>query len=94
MKEMAVALPEIGTYAVVGALTLYLDFITIFFILRLLAAPRLALTVRRKMPQNKQTIERKKAFGRILRLSCARSGRRVVEAENFIYAIRTWTGRA
>ena len=43
MKEMAVALPDgrVGTYAVVGALTLYLDFINLFFfILRLLGGRR------------------------------------------------------
>ena len=35
MKHMAVALPEgrVGSYAVVGALTLYLDFINLFFFL-------------------------------------------------------------
>jgi uncharacterized protein len=39
LKQMAVALPDgrVGTYAVVGALTLYLDFINLFFfLLRLL----------------------------------------------------------
>ena len=43
MKQMAVALPDgrVGTYAVVGALTLYLDFINLFFfILRLLGGRR------------------------------------------------------
>ena len=43
MKEMAVALPDgrVGSYAVVGALTLYLDFINLFFfILRLLGGRR------------------------------------------------------
>ena len=43
MKEMAVALPEgkVGSYAVVGALSLYLDFINLFFfILRLFGGRR------------------------------------------------------
>ena len=43
MKEMAVALPDgrVGSYAVVGALTLYLDFINLFFfILRLFGGRR------------------------------------------------------
>ena len=43
LKEMAVALPEgrVGSYAVVGALSLYLDFINLFFfILRLLGGRR------------------------------------------------------
>jgi FtsH-binding integral membrane protein len=43
MKQMAVALPDgrVGAYAVVGALTLYLDFINLFFfILRLLGGRR------------------------------------------------------
>ena len=43
MKEMAVALPEgkVGSYAVVGALRLYLDFINLFFfILRLFGGRR------------------------------------------------------
>ena len=43
MKEMAVALPEgkVGSYAVVGALSLYLDFINLFFfILRLIGGRR------------------------------------------------------
>ena len=43
MKEMAVALPEgkLASYAVVGALSLYLDFINLFFfILRLLGGRR------------------------------------------------------
>jgi uncharacterized protein len=43
LKEMAVALPEgkIGSYAVVGALSLYLDFINLFFfILRLFGGRR------------------------------------------------------
>ena len=37
MKEMAVALPEgqVGSYAIVGALSLYLDFVNLFlFLLR------------------------------------------------------------
>ena len=35
LKEMAVALPDgrVGSYAVVGALSLYLDFINLFFFL-------------------------------------------------------------
>jgi FtsH-binding integral membrane protein len=43
LKQMAVALPDgrVGTYAVVGALSLYLDFINLFFfILRLLGGRR------------------------------------------------------
>ena len=43
MKEMAVALPDgrVGSYAVVGALSLYLDFINLFFfILRLFGGRR------------------------------------------------------
>ena len=43
MKEMAVSLPDgrVGSYAVVGALTLYLDFINLFFfILRLFGGRR------------------------------------------------------
>lgn len=43
LKEMAVALPEgkLGSYAVVGALSLYLDFINLFFfILRLFGGRR------------------------------------------------------
>ena len=43
LKEMAVALPDgrVGSYAVVGALTLYLDFINLFFfILRLFGGRR------------------------------------------------------
>jgi uncharacterized protein len=43
LKEMAVALPEgrVGSYAVVGALSLYLDFINLFFfILRLFGGRR------------------------------------------------------
>ena len=43
LKEMAVSLPDgrVGSYAVVGALTLYLDFINLFFfILRLLGGRR------------------------------------------------------
>ena len=43
LKEMAVALPDgrVGTYAVVGALSLYLDFINLFFfLLRLLGGRR------------------------------------------------------
>ena len=43
LKEMAVALPDgrVGSYAVVGALTLYLDFINLFFfLLRLLGGRR------------------------------------------------------
>jgi len=43
MKHMAVALPDgrVGAYAVVGALTLYLDFINLFFfILRLMGGRR------------------------------------------------------
>ena len=43
LKEMAVALPDgrVGSYAVVGALSLYLDFINLFFfILRLLGGRR------------------------------------------------------
>jgi FtsH-binding integral membrane protein len=35
LKQMAVALPDgrVGSYAVVGALSLYLDFINLFFFL-------------------------------------------------------------
>jgi FtsH-binding integral membrane protein len=35
LKEMAVALPDgrVGSYAIVGALSLYLDFINLFFFL-------------------------------------------------------------
>lgn len=43
LKEMAVALPDgrVGSYAVVGALSLYLDFINLFFfLLRLLGGRR------------------------------------------------------
>jgi FtsH-binding integral membrane protein len=43
LKHMAVALPDgrVGTYAVVGALSLYLDFINLFFfVLRLLGGRR------------------------------------------------------
>ena len=43
LKEMAVALPDgrVGSYAVVGALSLYLDFINLFFfILRLFGGRR------------------------------------------------------
>jgi FtsH-binding integral membrane protein len=43
LKHMAVALPDgrVGSYAVVGALTLYLDFINLFFfLLRLLGGRR------------------------------------------------------
>ena len=43
LKEMAVALPDgrVGSYAVVGALTLYLDFINLFFfLLRLIGGRR------------------------------------------------------
>lgn len=43
LKQMAVALPDgrVGTYAVVGALSLYLDFINLFFfLLRLLGGRR------------------------------------------------------
>jgi len=43
LKEMAVALPDgrVGSYAVVGALSLYLDFINLFFfILRLIGGRR------------------------------------------------------
>jgi uncharacterized protein len=43
LKQMAVALPDgrVGTYAIVGALSLYLDFINLFFfILRLLGGRR------------------------------------------------------
>ena len=43
MKQMAVALPDgrVGSYAVVGALSLYLDFINLFFfLLRLLGGRR------------------------------------------------------
>lgn len=43
LKEMAVALPDgrVGTYAVVGALSLYLDFINLFFfLLRLIGGRR------------------------------------------------------
>ena len=43
LKEMAVALPDgrVGSYAVVGALSLYLDFINLFFfILRLMGGRR------------------------------------------------------
>jgi FtsH-binding integral membrane protein len=43
LKQMAVALPDgrVGSYAVVGALTLYLDFINLFFfLLRLLGGRR------------------------------------------------------
>src|SRR6185369_2418514 len=43
MKQMAVALPDgrVGSYAVVGALSLYLDFINLFlFILRLMGGRR------------------------------------------------------
>jgi FtsH-binding integral membrane protein len=43
LKHMAVALPDgrVGTYAVVGALSLYLDFINLFFfILRLMGGRR------------------------------------------------------
>ena len=43
LKQMAVALPDgrVGAYAVVGALSLYLDFINLFFfILRLMAGRR------------------------------------------------------
>ncbi len=43
LKQMAVSLPDgrVGSYAVVGALTLYLDFINLFFmILRLLGGRR------------------------------------------------------
>ena len=42
LKEMAVALPDgrVGSYAVVGALSLYLDFINLFFfLLRLIGRP-------------------------------------------------------
>jgi FtsH-binding integral membrane protein len=43
LKHMAVALPDgrVGAYAVVGALSLYLDFINLFFfILRLMGGRR------------------------------------------------------
>jgi len=43
LKEMAVSLPDgrVGSYAVVGALSLYLDFINLFFfILRLIGGRR------------------------------------------------------
>jgi FtsH-binding integral membrane protein len=43
LKQMAVALPDgrVGSYAVVGALSLYLDFINLFFfILRLFGGRR------------------------------------------------------
>jgi uncharacterized protein len=43
LKEMAVALPDgrVGSYAVVGALSLYLDFINLFFfLLRLIGGRR------------------------------------------------------
>jgi FtsH-binding integral membrane protein len=43
LKEMAVALPDgrVGAYAVVGALSLYLDFINLFFfLLRLIGGRR------------------------------------------------------
>ena len=43
MKQMAVALPEgqVGSYAIVGALSLYLDFINLFFfLLRLMGGRR------------------------------------------------------
>ena len=43
LKAMAVALPDgrVGSYAVVGALSLYLDFINLFFfLLRLLGGRR------------------------------------------------------
>jgi FtsH-binding integral membrane protein len=43
LKQMAVALPEgqVGSYAIVGALTLYLDFINLFlFLLRFLGGRR------------------------------------------------------
>jgi FtsH-binding integral membrane protein len=43
LKEMALALPEgqIGSYAIVGALSLYLDFINLFlFLLRFLGDRR------------------------------------------------------
>ena len=43
LKQMAVALPDgrVGSYAVVGALSLYLDFINLFFfILRLIGGRR------------------------------------------------------
>jgi len=43
MKQMAVALPDgrVGSYAIVGALSLYLDFINLFFfLLRLMGGRR------------------------------------------------------
>ena len=42
MKEMAVALPDgrVGSYAVVGALSLYLDFINLFIMLLRLLGDR------------------------------------------------------
>jgi FtsH-binding integral membrane protein len=43
LKQMAVALPDgrVGSYAVVGALSLYLDFINLFFmLLRLMGGRR------------------------------------------------------